>query len=37
MLKPYIKKPTNDYFYSQIDVMYDQSFKEYIEKENILL
>lgn len=37
MLKPYIKKQTSDYFYSQIDVMYDQSFKEYIEKENILL
>lgn len=37
MLKPYIKKPTNDYFYSQIDVMYDQSFKEYIDKKNISL
>lgn len=37
MLKPYIKKQTSDYFYSQIDVMYDQSFKKYIENKNISL
>lgn len=37
MLKPYIKKQTSDYFYSKIDIMYDQSFKKYIEKKNISL